>query len=389
MPRLFYTAPDGAAGTQISVQSGQGATRQEAVHLNASDIVGGPLPPGDFEGQLLFWNGAEWVPVPAGGTQGRIDGLTSVTPSQAQLLFGDGGGGGYAALIGETAQLNDNLANVVIRATNGEWQAGFNDGDTATQILGDETSIHVSATSPGGLIELSSFGVTQTMFESWLVALGEGSPFVGLSLVSGFLSEVAGSQYQQAAGAHVFRNPNLLGVPLANLTLGHAGDAMTAGFLGAAPVVRQVVTNTEELVALNSLIAGLAALGLVSPAVVSAPAAKRVVGYTAAAPVVIELLPAGHTPGFYSVSLFTLVRAVGTAGNLSRSYQFSTPTAGAVQIAGFAAASLTVLGPVPGGTTTLSGYSTGVTALTCTMTPAGVTGAPVIDLTASANFLGT
>jgi len=117
-------------------------------------------------------------------------------------------------------------------------------------------------------------------------------------------------------------------------------------------------------------------------------AAVRIIGYTAAAPLVVQMLPAGHTPGYYLLSLAAIIRTAAATGTITRSYQFSTPTLGATQIAGFGAVAITALGPPAGSFTTLSAYSDGVSAVTVTLTPAAVTGAPVIDVTAKATFLG-
>ena len=119
------------------------------------------------------------------------------------------------------------------------------------------------------------------------------------------------------------------------------------------------------------------------------PAAVRVIAYTAAAPLVMQVQPAGHTPGNYLLTLLVVVRTAAVTGTLSRSYQFSTPTFGAANIAGFGAASITALGAVAASFTTLSAYSDGVNAVTTTLTPAAVTGAPVMDVTAQAQLIGS
>lgn len=124
-------------------------------------------------------------------------------------------------------------------------------------------------------------------------------------------------------------------------------------------------------------------------AILPLPPAVRAVGWNAAAPLVLTLQPAGHAPGFYALQLCVVVRTAAATGTFTRTYQFSTPTFGATQIAGFGAASITALGPPGASFTSVSCYSDGVSALTITLTPAAVTGAPVIDVTAQAVLTGS
>lgn len=145
MARLFFSAPDGEDGTQINVQSvGQGATRQLASLITPSDLPpGAVLPPGDFEGQLPFWDGAAWVPVPTGiGPVVRTDGFTSVEPSPTSINLGFGG----VSVVGTFAQLNDNLAQASVLATTDRFQASYFAGiGPLTQITGDAAGLVFTA----------------------------------------------------------------------------------------------------------------------------------------------------------------------------------------------------------------------------------------------------
>lgn len=114
-------------------------------------------------------------------------------------------------------------------------------------------------------------------------------------------------------------------------------------------------------------------------------------GYTAAAPLVLELQPAGHAPGQYLVNLSLVVLAVATTGNLSRSYQFSAPRFGPAEIAGFGVATITAVGAPNGAPnasfTGIGVISDGLLPLTVTLTPGSITGSPVVDVYASAALL--
>lgn len=115
----------------------------------------------------------------------------------------------------------------------------------------------------------------------------------------------------------------------------------------------------------------------------------QVLGWNAAAPLVLTLLPAGHAPGMYFVGLVLVIRTAPSTGTVTRSYQYTSPTFGAANISGFGAGSLTVLGAVAAGFTTVSVQSTGAGPVTLTLTPAAITGAtPVVDVYATALKVG-
>ena len=107
---------------------------------------GGALPPGDFEGQALYWDGAAWVPVPTGlGPLVRIDGLTSVDASATSLNLGTG----QASLVGETAQLNDSLAQAIVLASNDRFFLSYSNGVAPlVQCTGDAAGFVVNVDGP-------------------------------------------------------------------------------------------------------------------------------------------------------------------------------------------------------------------------------------------------
>lgn len=118
------------------------------------------------------------------------------------------------------------------------------------------------------------------------------------------------------------------------------------------------------------------------------PNAVRSIGWTAAAPLVLTVQPAGHQPGLYLLQLSVIVRTAALTGNAVRSYQYSAPGFGATQIAGFGGSSLNVPGNPAVSFTVLSADSDGVDPITITLTPGSVTGSPVIDVTAQAVLTG-
>lgn len=340
MARLFFIAPDGRENTQISVQSvGQGSTRQIASLIEAGDLPPGVvLPPGDFAGQMLYWDGAAWIPAPAGGIVVRTDGLTSVDPSSSTLNLNAVG----AVLVGGTAQINDALGNAGLTASATGFQAAFADGVSPTVLVtGTAAGLVLSAASS---IEINTLGIA-------------ARTLVGTR----FLVECNGDDRIQA-------------------------DDTGIGFFAAAPVAQPTVTVTDAFAALNSLLAGLSALGLVAPAVVTQPAAVRLVGYTAAAPASMVLVAAGHAPGFYSCNFGNVSRGAGLGGTVNRALSFTAPTLGAANMS-LGSINLTANGAL--GATTNAIYSTGATDIVQTLTPSLPSGAPILDLTAQAVFIGT
>lgn len=272
---LVWSSLDGPVDQRIQVQaSALGQVRMVLVELNSGTL----LPPGDFPGQLLFWDGAAWVPVPnQGGPTARAEGLNNTNElDPCSLFLGDGA----VSITGTTASMTSRLGNVIARVTDdtgggeGEWQMSYSDGDRFTQIVGNPTLIQIIANQADGTIELLSFGVTQTMGSAWNVALGEGGFFVGLDEALGFNVQVPStveitlfngrSQYQMQSDSHVFRNPDAGGTPQNNVQFGSSGDDPTAGFLGAAPVTRQSITGATTQDQVDSLVAALVAFGFVS-----------------------------------------------------------------------------------------------------------------------------
>ena len=332
MPTLFWSAPEGAENQQIQAfNSGQGGMRMVAVPVAQSDV----LPAGDFVGQMLYWSGASWVAVPVGVPVARIDGLLSVDPSSTALNLSVAAG----ELVGEQAILRSASALATIAANPSEWLALYADGTVVNQISGTSTAVAITAS---------------TEFEA--------------------------ATYTLQSSSHVFRVPNAAGTPTTNLTLAHDGDDMEVGFLGHAPVPRQSLVGQTTQEQSDSLVAALVACGLSSDAR-TPNNAQGVIGWTLAGPQVLTLVPAGHAPGLYEVTANLYMKTAAVTGNCSGSFfSWSEPTVGAATLV-FGALAVTTTGLLF--TVLRSILSDGVDAITYTITPALITGAPVANLSAS------
>ncbi len=398
---LFWSVVSGEAEQQIEVPTTSvGSARMVAIEVTPGTL----LPDGDFPGQLLFWDGAAWVPVPnQGGPTARAEGLNNVNElDPASLILGDGS----VAITSTTAKMNSRLGNVIAQVTdnngtNAEWQMAFADGETFTQILGDETTISLTANSTGGRITLNSHAATQVMEDGWSVTLGEGSPFVALDTIVGFIVQVTagidialqnetGCQQSIQDEVFVFRTPDSGGTPTNNLTLSHDVDAPTVGFLGAGPVSRQSITGATTQDQVDSIVAALVALGLATDNRTSI--LKTHIGW---APTnagdtsnLLTLMPAGHQPGLYRVGVCQRVRTASGAAFGQEVLIFSD--GGAVSITGNATGTgaLAWTGGVANEQLIKSMqyrsiYSDGINAITMQVTAQGTVATPVIDIYAT------
>jgi hypothetical protein len=111
--------------------------------------------------------------------------------------------------------------------------------------------------------------------------------------------------------------------------------------------------------------------------------AAGIIGWDASAPLILTLLPAGHAPGLYTVGVSIFVRTAAGAGSLSNSVlSWNQIDLGNVTTNTIAAAAPTTTG------NKLSVYRTlpsnGQSPILYTLTPAGITGTPVIDISAYA-----
>lgn len=114
----------------------------------------------------------------------------------------------------------------------------------------------------------------------------------------------------------------------------------------------------------------------------------REFGYAAGAPLVQEMLPAGHPLAMYLICNWCLVRVAGGGTSaLARSQQLSVPVLGAYNLTGFANLSLTIA-PSNSVFNALVLVSDGALPLQTTWTPITVSGAPVVDVYAAAIKLG-
>lgn len=138
--------------------------------------------------------------------------------------------------------------------------------------------------------------------------------------------------------------------------------------------------------------AALAAIKNKRPAFI-APAATN---WSGAAPLVLTLLPAGHKPGLYSVSINAIVRTPTTTGGaITRVVAFSAPTIGAITTGNAAVTgNITGTGYAGGNSQNAQLYPTqimsdGSAAVVLTLTMAAFTGGPpVVDVYASATLVG-
>jgi hypothetical protein len=131
-------------------------------------------------------------------------------------------------------------------------------------------------------------------------------------------------------------------------------------------------------------------------AAVAAPSIAQSIGYTAAAPIALTTLAAGHPAGLYLVSADAIVRTAGSTGTLARTASYNAPTLGAATTGAFPGGSITGTGRIPnsaalGASSILIPYtvrSDGTADIVTTFTPTGVSGSPVIDLYTSAALIG-
>ncbi len=110
------------------------------------------------------------------------------------------------------------------------------------------------------------------------------------------------------------------------------------------------------------------------------------VGYAGSAPAAVVILPAGHPPGFYDIPLALYVRTIASGGNLNTSaLSWAAPGLGLTSVV-IAPAVPTTSGPRL--TVYRSIASSGLLPITYTLTPTGITGAPVMDFDSAAILVG-
>lgn len=86
MSTLFWSVPDGPENQQVTVDCpGAGGTRMVAKPVSASDV----LPSGTAPGELLFWDGVEWVPTATAPADGQFAKWNEATN---EWVFVAGGG---------------------------------------------------------------------------------------------------------------------------------------------------------------------------------------------------------------------------------------------------------------------------------------------------------
>lgn len=327
---LFWSVVAGEVDQQIELPS----TSVGSVRMIAVDVESGTLlPDGEMEGQLLMWTfdgTPRWVPVPNNGAPvAAAWGLKNTNDADpCSLNLGDG----TVALVGLTAQMTSRLGQVIARVTDdagggvGEWQMSYSDGENLTGIQGTPNQITITAANdPGGNILLSSSDCTQTMSDTWQVAIDEAAyvvrlePPIGFSVIVPSASDITlhngRSDYRIQSDDHLFRNPDVGGSPTDNVRFGSAAGVMVAGFFGAAPVPRQVLFGDTTQQQVDGLAEALTQLGLTtdSRSVVPGPFIQHRPN-DAMASQVVEAIPASAPSGFYLVSVVVNTRVQGAGG---------------------------------------------------------------------------
>lgn len=284
--------------------------------------IGETLPDGTYAGQPVAWDAAaeEWLPLPLGNA------LVFAEWDAPDLMFQ------VARVI--QVEAADQLAVL-----------------TAEYTVDIDASTLIHGSGPAGWAMVGD-----------AIALQDAAGFASLELDSGE-AVLSGGE----------------GQALILDTAGARLESSAIGFFDAAPIAKPAVVGATLALQLGSLLTQLQALGLITDSVV-APGQlglfTQSLGYTLAAPLVIQLLPAGHAPGIYLVSYCPIVRTTAT-GNLGRSLQY-TAFGGSTAGLGNQNATLVIAGPLPIAPSLVP--SNGATALNMTLTPAGVVGSPVVDI---------
>ncbi len=107
--------------------------------------------------------------------------------------------------------------------------------------------------------------------------------------------------------------------------------------------------------------------------------------WNAGGALVLTLLPAGHEPGLYLTSLSAFVLTAAAAGTVTIVFGFNQKGFGATTLS-IGSANLTATVVIA--STPRIFNSDGTAALTATLTPAGVTGSPVVNVEGRADMLG-
>lgn len=329
MPTLFWSAPSGEENQQIEASTAsQGSTRMTAVPVPQGDV----LPPGTFVGQPLAWDGTSWEPVGFPGVPG-------------ELVF-----------------------RVML---------------SAPQPFGVEAYAAFFADSTVGppVARMQSVSITNEPFSDWSLQ-GE---FAQLSVGTAgtfFRSFYTVEKSDQAGHLWVLEDGGAVGLGALQLRL--VGGFPALGALGATPVVRQSVVGAPLQHQIDSFLDALAAFGFVTDDRDVTPNAS-LTGYTASAPAVLELQPAGHAPGLYSIDPSGFVRQAAATGTINVVINWQHPGFGATSF-NLGTGNINVTGTLTSAPRVIN--SNGVAAITLTLTPAAVTGSPLVDFLAAADFIG-
>lgn len=139
------------------------------------------------------------------------------------------------------------------------------------------------------------------------------------------INVVDGAEYAQAGPYHSFGS-KFEGDIIEILRLGLEGDIPTIGFLGPQPPVpRQSITGETTQGQVNSLVAALSALGLVTDDAEDLVPTESVTGSFVGGTVTLTPLLAGHSPGLYLVSAVAVVIEPGTGKSITRTVEWTSP----------------------------------------------------------------
>lgn len=176
------------------------------VRMFLQEVAGGGIAPGDFVGQLAFWDGAAWVPVPPDGTMPKVDGFQSIA------------GTGLATLT---------LSEGAVVLSNQE-PSGF---------------VSVNATDE---VDVSATNLV----------------LIQAAVVRCF--SPAGATYEANGNEHFWTTLDSGSSPVENMRFACVADAPALGVLGEVPQPRQSITGATTQDQVDSIVAALVAFGFVS-----------------------------------------------------------------------------------------------------------------------------
>jgi len=329
MPTLFWSAPSGEANQQIQTfNAAQGSTRMVAVPVPQADV----LPNGQFASQPLAWDGTSWVPVGFPGVPGELVfriWLSAPSPFGVEPY----------ALFTCDSTVGPPVASMqsvdVLNFPGSDWR-----------LQGEHAQLSVGS---------SQFGFR---------ALYTAEP-----------ANSIGHRWDLEES----------GVPQTVLQFALNGALAGIGAFGATPVPQQSITGTSLQEQVDSIVSAMVNFGYFVDNR-TANTSQGQLAWNLVGARVLTLLPAGHPPGLYLVTATLYVRTAAGSGDLNGStFSWSEPGVGAPVTLALPAINPQVTGLVA--TFVRAVLSSGVSALTYTITPNAITGAPIADLSAGATLI--